>query len=274
MKTPLRPSSRSRKKVLTKSSSLPTGSLPMERGGVLQRPPFLKTLSTVKSLPKWKFGEKRPSGFILYNENPAPGSYNLPEPSRTGKFREKAGASFGGGANRFGFDPNPNKVQPAPGQYGIPKNVLHELARKPGFSMAARGNPCVVRAADPGPGAYEMRKQNKGKAFTALGKLPPHYKQDAAMPGPGAYDPRNGCLSHEPNAIKVGFCTNTRLSIADAHLARSPGPGAYEHDLYQKLGSGQNKFSMSGRPRGVNNFSSYVAPGPGTYDGDATCFGY
>jgi len=246
-------------------------SLPMVSTGVLKRSPHLKTLSHVRSLPKWKFGEKRPSSFFITNENPAPGSYGFNQ-EKTGKFREHGASSFGGGASRF--DLRSEKPAPAPGEYGIPRNPTAEMSQKVAFSMAQRRHVTLVRTQDPGPGAYEAKSTLGTKSCTAKGKLPVFYKPVAALPGPGAYNPRQECMTHERTAPKVGFGTSTRDGVGDRDSRRAPGPGAYDSDTFQKFGRMCKKVSFSSRMRSSVNFNSYVTPGPGSYDGDGTCFGY
>lgn len=256
------------------SRSMP--SLPMESQGVLKRPPHLKNLSHVRTIPKWKFGEKRPSSFFLTNSNPAPGSYNMPEPSRTGKFRESSGFSFGGGSSRFGYDPHPGKVQPAPGQYGIVKDPA-SVSRKVAFSLGPRKLPHIVRSVDPGPGAYEVKSTLGGLSCKSRGKLPSYYRQEDALPGPGQYNPCApgiGCLTNERTQHMVGFGTSCRTNFSEKFCRRSPGPGAYDHDTHTQIGAGAKKFSIKGRHNAPSSFTSYITPGPGTYDGDGTCFGY
>lgn len=257
------------------------GSLPMSSGGVLKRPPHLTKLSHIRSLPKIKFGEKRAVGGIIAlppagHETPAPGSYNLPEPAVTTKFRKQGADSFGSGGPRFGYEPNPVKRQPAPGEYGIPSNPA-EKQQKVAFSKAPRRVPLQIRAADPGPGAYEVRSTLEARTCTAKGKLPVYYKPTAALPGAGTYNPRPpncGILSHERIAPKAGFGTSTRIDLAERLRGPSPAPGAYELDTYHAIGRMGNKVSMKSKPKPPSCFDPYITPGPGTYDDAGTCFGY
>lgn len=265
---------RTRLPQLSKSCS----SLPMGSAGVLQRAPHLKHLSHVRSLPKWRFGEKRPSSFFVTNSNPAPGSYQLTRPERTSKFRESSASSFGGG-RRFDNDHHPGKLCPAPGQYGIPKNPAEgSLARAVGFSKMKRGprSQTEVRGSGPGPGSYEHHSTLGGKTCTAKGKAYRAYNPTSALPGPGAYHPSvPGCLTHEKAFAQIGFGTGpARDHFWAFHSAAAPGPGAYEHDTWKPMGKDTNKFSFRSRTRCASSFNSYITPGPGTYDGDGTCFGY
>jgi hypothetical protein len=262
------------KSMPVKSMTRSCGSLPLGSQGVLKRPPHLKNLSHVRSMPKWKFGEKRPTSFFLTNENPAPGSYLLPRPERTGKFREHTSFSFGGGPSRFGHDPHPGKLQPAPGEYGIPRNPNYG-SQKVAINKGRRGIAYLVKNPDPGPGAYEARSTLGGTMCTAKGKLPQYYQPVAALPGPGAYTPKTECLTHSRSAPHVGFGTGpARDKLSDFHNQRSPGPGAYSLDTYQQIGRDAKKCTMKSRVRCAVNFNQYVTPGPGSYDGDGTCFGY
>lgn len=255
------------------------GKLPTaEDSGVLKRPIFLNTLSHVRSLPKIKFGEKRPSSFIRTNENPGPGSYNLGDPGRTSKFREHTTPSFGGGANRFDKEDPPWKVKPAPGQYGIPKNPVQEMQRKVAFSMDAREckrHNYVVKDVEPGPGSYELPSRfGKGIGVTAKGKMPKIYNAAKAFPGPGAYDPKHDGLSKFSATEKIGMGTSTRTNWAELHCCRTPGPGAYNNETYGELGRSSTKYSFKVRHRKPHSFDPYVTPGPGSYNAHGTCFGY
>lgn len=261
--------------MLVKPMSKSHGSLPLESTGVLKRPPHLKNLSHVRSLPKWRFGEKRPTSFLHISDAPAPGSYSLPEPSRTGRFREHNSYSFGAGSSRFGLDPDPGKHAPAPGEYGIPKHPANDICktRATGFQLTRRGSAVRVINEDPGPGSYEVKSTLGGRGITAKGKLPSYYKPTAALPGPGAYDrAKNCCITQERSAPKVGFGTATRKDYVEAHCTRTPGPGAYVET--NPFGWNAKKFAMSHRNRAPINFNAYISPGPGSYDGDGTCFGY
>jgi len=256
------------------------GSLPgAEEHGVLKRPIFLNNLSHVRSLPKIKFGEKRPTSFFATNDNPGPGSYNLAEPGRTSKFRELCGGnSFGGGASRFGYDDHPGKVKPAPGQYGIPKNPVQEVQRKVAFSMDARE--CkrynyVVRDSDPGPGSYEVKSSlGKNTGVTAKGKIQTVFNPAKAFPGPGAYDPKHDAMSKFESAGKIGVGTSIRTNWSELHCQRTPGPGAYHNDSYGDLGRNSKKCSFHIRHKKPSSFDPYVTPGPGSYNAHGTCFGY
>lgn len=267
-----------------RSSSVPPGmysksygDLPMGSQGILKRVPHLKALSHVKSLPKWRFGEKRPSSFFLTNENPAPGSYSLPEPARLSKFREKSAYSFGAGPSRFGHDPHPGKVQPAPGQYGIPTHPVMEMQRKVGFGFCRRGELKPVISDGPGPGSYEVKSTLGGLRFPQKGKLIRRFNPTDALPGPGQYDPRSPdkCTqSHERSAPMIGFGTGTRTDYSKKFCQRTPGAGAYDPDVHKNFGVQCKAHSIKGRHNAPSSFFPYISPGPGTYDAHGTSFGY
>jgi len=263
-----------RKTWKAKPFSSSCGSLPMESTGVLKRAAHLTTLSHIRSLPKFKFGEKRPCTFLDQPGKGVPGcgSYEIVTTEKTSKSRASASYGFGAGSSRFGI--GIQKPHPAPGEYGIPRHPILDLQKSRAFSVCLK--PKGMLADGPGPGAYELRSTLGGAACTAKGKLPKYYKPTAALPGPGAYTPRGpGCLTHEKSAPKVGFGTNTRENYSELHCQRTPGPGAYDCNTYQEFGTGHNnKYSFKSRIRAPNNFSAYVSPGPGSYDAEGTCFGY
>lgn len=250
------------------------GHSPVAQGGGLGRSPFLTSLSHVRSLPKITFSERGPESFPgRANSNPGPGSYNLTEPSRTSKYRMQPVSSVPHGT-RFGFAENPAKKKPAPGEYGLPKNPVHNTARKVGFSQAPRCRANAVRADGPGPGAYEIKKLDGGRAFTQKGRSPHEYAPLKALPGPGNYDPKETETSKYGRQPKVGFGTSAREDFVAKHQKPAPGPGMYDIDQYTLMGRNSAKFSIMSRRRDPVNFNTYVTPAPGWYDNHATSFGY
>ena len=127
-------------------------------------------------------------------EGPGPGSYELPGCVRVAKSTKRA--TFGM-AERDWSDlpkhspaPNnyyPNKFTEATHQYSFPKAMKSDEARLYKSSFT------------PGPGAYEIRKDDKqeGPAKSFLGgALEEKDKIDNGVPGPGHYNPKE--LEHPP----------------------------------------------------------------------------
>mmetsp|Transcript_105641 Transcript_105641/g.192208 ORF Transcript_105641/g.192208 Transcript_105641/m.192208 type:complete len:624 (-) Transcript_105641:26-1897(-) len=248
------------------------GMSPRGGGGVLQRAPFLTSLSRHRSLPKITFSERGAMAFpCVTNANPGPGSYSIDDQG-TSKFRRPP-ASSTSHSSRFGFKENPAKKRPAPGDYQ-PKNPLHHMERKVGFSTAPRGRLNGVRAEGPGPGAYEIRKLDGGPAFKQKGRYPIQYEPLKNCPGPGNYDPKHHYTSNQKRVQQVGFGTSAREDFIAKHQTPVPGPGLYDVDKHAVIGKHSMKSSIRSRPRDPMNFNTYVTPAPGWYDNHATSFGY
>jgi len=92
------------------------------------------------------------------------------------------------------------------------------------------------------------------------------------QPGPGAYDPMDRTDSKFGAPMKIGFGTSTREDFAAKREAGKPGPGTYEMQNAQALGSDAPKFSIRSRRR-QHDLASYIEPGPGHYASHATSFG-
>eukprot|EP00927_Polykrikos_kofoidii_P057244 TRINITY_DN51364_c0_g1_i1.p1 TRINITY_DN51364_c0_g1~~TRINITY_DN51364_c0_g1_i1.p1 ORF type:complete len:461 (-),score=80.46 TRINITY_DN51364_c0_g1_i1:61-1386(-) len=239
--------------------------------GVLKRTTYMTQVSTFRSGPKYTLASRGQSMFLRSSATPAPGTYNLPDETKS-KYKGVPQFSFGG-VSRFGLGESPNKKQPGPGAYNPRDPTLHVEA-KVGFGTAVRGRGSLVAQANPGPGAYEQKSGigNGGKMFTAGGRHPTSYMRARSLPGPGAYNPSQGATLQSPP--KCGFGTSTRDDVGGrARNLAMPGPGAYELQNFKSVGADAPKFSATSR-RKMHDLNSYVTPGPGTYNSHVTSFGY
>lgn len=238
-------------------------------GVVKGRPTYLASLSKYKSGPKYTMGPPGQCTFIRSSNNPAPGSYNLPDGDRD-KYKRVPRYSFGAGS-RFGLGTSPAKMQPGPGAYN-PSDPVLKTDPKVGFGTSLRGHGALIGQANPGPGAYECRNTvGGGKMFTAGGRHPASYMRARSMPGPGAYNPSTHGVFN--SSLKVGFGTSTRDDVAArARNLVMPGPGTYELQNFKTVGAEAPKFSATSRRR-LQDLSSYVTPGPGSYNAHLTNFG-
>jgi hypothetical protein len=233
--------------------------------GVLKRTTFIHKLSTFRSAPEVSIGSRGESTFMRSSGGPAPGSYNLPEDDKNPKFRSTCHATFGG-SSRFGLEGSFSK-RPGPGQYN-PVDPSQKADTKVGFGTSIRAT--LALKDNPGPGAYECRSTvGGGLMFTAHGRHVSAYMRSRSMPGPGAYTPAPGAFHTSP---KCGFGTSVRGEINAGFSRGQPGPGTYEMQNSKCLGKDSTKHSATSR-RLMHDLSSYVTPGPGTYNAHATSFG-
>lgn len=215
---------------------------------------YLTSLSSVRTSPKWSFKGKPTSARLL--DTPGPGTYSDISQD-TSKLN----------ANRIcGFGTSPRDIHrplsaPGPGQYSPADPNL--VSSKYGFGTSQRQAAKPLRAVNPGPGAYTHKE--------AMGMEGPRYSaaprregsRAAAVPGPGAYKSDEVAIT-SIQMPKYGFSKSPR--DVRTHYS-TPGPGAYTST--ETLNG--PKFTMNSRregPRG-NEF-----PGPGTYCGAHTTFGY
>jgi len=239
--------------------------------GVLKRTVYMVSVSGYRTGPKYSLGIKSGASFIRTGANPAPGTYNPANEDKT-KYKKTAAYSFGGVA-RFGMGGEPpSKKMPGPGAY-TPADPALGCTCKVGFGTSVRGKGSLVAQANPGPGAYEQRSTiGQGPMKTAGGRHATSYMRARSLPGPGAYNPSMHYAY--PTLPRCGFGTSTRDDIAaKSRNLVNPGPGAYEMQDFQNVGSDAPKFSATSRRR-VHDLNSYVTPGPGTYNAHATSFGY
>lgn len=237
----------------------------------VQNQTFLRSLSTVKSLPAITFKERLPASFIPTNSNPAPGSYEMPSTEQSSKHCSPLQFSFSAGS-RGGFGQNAEKDKPGPGHYGIPRDPTQPVSLKASFGTAPRGR-CVapIRASGPGPGAY-MPKSDfcSGPAFSAAGKRVRHPLKTRNQPGPGAYNPSMALTWQASRQAGIG------TAMREDYIAKSekvaPGPGHYGMQNSQGIGTNSAKFSVTSR-RQSHSLDSSILPGPGMYS-TGTSFGY
>lgn len=236
--------------------------------GVLKRTTFIHKISGYRSSPEVTIASRGESMFMRSASGPAPGSYNLPNDEKS-RFRTSARFSFGGGC-RFGMGESPMKLQPGPGAYN-PRDPSLLVDTKVGFGTSTRNNGQGASNVKPGPGAYEVRSTvGGGLMFTARGRQPTSYMRSRSLPGPGAYAPTlNAAYQTAP---KCGFGTSTRGDFGGGGSRGQPGPGTYEMQNFKCVGKDSKKFSATSRRR-IHDLSSYVTPGPGTYNAHATSFG-
>lgn len=237
--------------------------------GVLKRTTFMHSLSTYPTSPKVAIGSRGSNMFQRSASGPAPGTYTLPDDGKS-KFKNPPHFSFGGGT-RFGLGQSPLKLQPGPGAYN-PKDPSEGVDTKVGFGTSVRNKGLPPSQQNPGPGAYEQRTTlGHGLMFTACGRHVGAFMRSRSLPGPGAYTPTlQGAYQTSP---KCGFGTSTRGDFTGGVGRGQPGPGTYEMQNQKCVGKGTPKYSATSRRR-MHDLSSYVTPGPGTYNAHVTSFGH
>jgi len=232
----------------------------------------MTVLSKYDRSPKWTM-RSRSSGAELTggmpNWTPAPGAYDE-TPPEISKYKGAPKFGFGTGL-RFSEHQRPNE-KPGPGQYN-PSDPILQASKSTGFGTSLR--PSIgsslhgVRA--PGPGSYDMNSLvgRGGPMFTARGRRG-FGRRSLSSPGPGTYNIRS-LLEKGP---KAGFGSSTR-GDENKRLEKkggSPGPGAYDMNLYRAFGQDVPKFSLTSRRTNVD-LNSIMTPGPGQYKQEPT-FGY
>lgn len=239
--------------------------------GVLKRTTYMTSISNYRTGAKYSLGIRCGASFVRISANPAPGTYNTPNEDKT-KYIKPPSFSFGG-VSRFGMGGEaPSKKMPGPGAY-TPSDPSLSCQPKVGFGTSVRGKGSLVAQANPGPGAYEQRSTvGQGPMCTAGGRHATSYMRARSLPGPGSYNPSMHYAY--PTLPRCGFGTSTRDDIAGrARNLVQPGPGTYEMQNHNTVGTDAPKFSATSRRR-VHDLNSYVTPGPGTYNAHATSFGY
>eukprot|EP00930_Biecheleria_cincta_P057809 TRINITY_DN43686_c0_g1_i1.p1 TRINITY_DN43686_c0_g1~~TRINITY_DN43686_c0_g1_i1.p1 ORF type:complete len:249 (-),score=18.22 TRINITY_DN43686_c0_g1_i1:275-988(-) len=228
----------------------------------------LTKFSGVRTSPKWSFRGK-PNNDIR-KDTPGPGQYTVPE-TESVKFAT---------SSRYGFGTSPRHLvrphtAPGPGEY----TPAHPSLRRSGgfgFGTSVRHGMKGMSETTPGPGSYGHQEKmgvegpKYSQSSRRLGHKPPE------VPGPGAYhqaDPpvadlnASALLPHSQRAPKWGFGTSPRQGLISSG---TPGPGAYDHKP-ELSKSSSPKYSIKGR---VDTRRSVETPGPGTYGGALTQFGY
>eukprot|EP00933_Yihiella_yeosuensis_P006603 TRINITY_DN111331_c0_g1_i1.p1 TRINITY_DN111331_c0_g1~~TRINITY_DN111331_c0_g1_i1.p1 ORF type:complete len:252 (-),score=20.95 TRINITY_DN111331_c0_g1_i1:142-897(-) len=230
-------------------------------------------LSGVKAAPKWTFRGKPTNDRRV--ETPGPGQYSPPRLETTKQTRAAGG---------YGFGTSPRDIvrpstAPGPGEYN-PQNTKHRNSSQYGFGTAMRQNiKSPSQVTNPGPGSYEnsAKMGYEGPKYTAgsrrAGQRPPD------VPGPGSYHSSNGApsdlnqsgmLPHRVASPKWGFGTSPRAGLS---MNQSPGPGAYNStgNLHSSTMPASPKFTMRIKSESKRQLET---PGPGSYSGQLSQFGY
>mmetsp|Transcript_60357 Transcript_60357/g.167104 ORF Transcript_60357/g.167104 Transcript_60357/m.167104 type:complete len:224 (-) Transcript_60357:76-747(-) len=215
---------------------------------------FLTKLSSVRTSPKWSFKGNRGSPRSL--ETPGPGTYGNVGPE-TPKFRRNPSYGFGT-SPREGYRPH---TAPGPGQYSPADPCT--VSSKYGFGTAQRQGNKQAPAVIPGPGSYTHKEPmgTEGPKYGLTARR--EGARSPEVPGPGAY-PSSETTANATQVPKYGFGTSARAARTQS---LTPGPGSYNANGTM---SGP-KYTMSTRREGGRNVST---PGPGTYCGAHTTFGY
>lgn len=219
----------------------------MQPGGVVQP----------RTSPKWSFGGRRNAGDRP--STPGPGAYD----GGSAKIRCP---SYGFGTSSR--DCSRPSTAPGPGQYG--KERPSSAGPRYGFGSSTRGASSL--SGTPGPGSYQPN-------FAATRLDAPKYtatpRRDLGRgrndtPGPGTYQARQ-----RPESAKSpewGFGTSGRVDLSNSY---SPGPGSYSNQPGIGDGSQGPKYTVRPRIDPAGHTSGLAdSPGPGTYGGQFTQFGY
>lgn len=228
----------------------------------------LTRFSGVKTSPKWSFRGK-PNNDI-HKETPGPGQYANPDSQNV----KHASSS------RYGFGTSPRNLirpqtAPGPGEYS-PSDPRQRRSGGYGFGTSVRAGMKHQSETTPGPGSYAHadRLGVEGPKYSQSSKRSGHKSPE--VPGPGAYHQAaapvadlnaSALLPQAQRSPKWGFGTSPRQGYI---AGGTPGPGAYEHKPEVAKSSGP-KYSMKGR---TDARRTTETPGPGTYGGALTQFGY
>lgn len=274
----------------------------MSTTGVLKRETFMVRQSTFKISPKWNLTGRSELPAILNTPAmkaerdgyaPAPWKYELPTRVVEGKSRRAPAYSFGSGAgNRWGREDSIEKHQPGPGHYGQTNPTLRRTENGR-FGRGDRSHAVSKHTLGPGPGSHDVSRDlnsSVGKSKTNVGSrsysMPGrpttselHRKtKSKAMPGPGWYEPKH--RETERSAMKPGFGTASReyegrraVGIDFKTAISLPGPGTYEPCKAMQMGQSGAKYSVAIR-KYYSDVASRNTPGPGSYNGHTTSFGY
>ena len=161
-------------------------------------------------LPSYSIGTSNRSDFILKNNNPGPGNYNIKNQSSSPKYT-------------MVFKPiNTEEKERSPGPIYYPKSNSKNIK----ISITGKEKKLKNYNETPGPNSYNNNKMNYVKRNYPSWKIGTSTRGDEIkkerkknVPGPGTYKVRT--------KIKKGgfkFGTSNRLSYS---VSQSPGPGAY-----------------------------------------------
>merc|ERR1719215_1315946 len=193
----------------------------------------LTSSSSFKAAPKYSFTSAPPSGQGK-RKVPGPGAYGTGVAADKDKFKRSASWSMGGS----GRDGKSVFSTPGPGAY---KPDAPKFSPKCVFSTDNRLKERKAQTV-PGPGAYHSAGNPEGRQSSISGR--PDGMRRAMTPGPGAYKPAYQALSDIASTPKVSFGASSRN---DSFITKSPGPGAYDHEMFKNGLKSTAKYSMSGK---------------------------
>mmetsp|Transcript_10634 Transcript_10634/g.20611 ORF Transcript_10634/g.20611 Transcript_10634/m.20611 type:complete len:230 (-) Transcript_10634:77-766(-) len=222
---------------------------------------LITNLSHNKTAPKWSFqgrigGGSRPS-------TPGPGAYN----SRGDRGRCPA----------YGFGKSQRELArassaPGPGQYAA-QDRPRSAGPKYGFGSSQRAAAAHYNMT-PGPGSYCPNFEATRKEMPKYTATPRRngFARLNSTPGPGTY--RSLTRPSSAKAPEWRFGSAGRNSRSNCP---SPGPGAYATG--DELGDKAPHYTMRARPGNSDGAANMCGqfqftPGPGTYGGQFTQFGY
>jgi len=154
-----------------------------------------------------------------------------------------------------------------PGEYDVTTSYDKVKGTGAKFTMGYKGGERTSGGSVPGPGAYSVEKDTKGKGptFTMYGRVAPAIKLEVeTTPGPGEYEakPRYAATT---KSYRMGTHVRTPGELAKRDLEHL-GPGAYDVTARKSMGDSCS-FSFGKRVPGV--FGDVDIPGPGSYDQSA-----
>lgn len=220
-------------------------------------------LSHNKTAPKWSFAGGR-NGTGSRPSTPGPGAYN------------SRGTGDRGRCPAYGFGKSTRELArassaPGPGQYAAPERP-RSAGPKYGFGSSMRG--IGYQNATPGPGSYQPNFEATRKEmpkYTATPRRNGFKREMHHTPGPGSYQSHSLPRPGSAKAPEWRFGTSGRNN---RNHCPSPGPGTYATG--EELGEKSPHYTMrarTGNPDGPREQFAFT-PGPGTYGGQFTQFGY
>lgn len=220
--------------------------------------PLLTNLSSCKNAPKWSMrGRSAVKEGGLGAKGPGPGSYGVTKPEKTRGPRAPA-ANFGTALR----DPSDAALRqlPGPGQY-TPATTVGKTPQF-GFGTSLRGGPAGPggnsAAQQPGPGAYDVRKDIGGRA-PAFSSRYESQKGRSLTPGPGQY--ATNLMGDHPGP-RFGFGTSERPD--PSRISKGPGPGTYMqgNSIGQTSATCKSVPKYSLKPRRNQHSHDHQTPGP------------
>jgi len=199
----------------------------------------LTSESSFKCAPKYSFTSAPPASEGK-RKVPGPGAYGTGISADKDKFKRSASWSMGAS----GRDGKCTSSTPGPGAY---KPDASKFSPKCVFSTDDRLRE-RKKSSVPGPGAYHTVGGPDGRHSSMSSRA--EGMRRATTPGPGAYKPAYQALSDIPSTPKVGFGASSRNTMV---ITKSPGPGAYNHEMFNNGLKNTAKYSIAGK---------YGAPAP------------